>query len=68
MCILFDAFLFFVLFFSCTITTSVTSKLHLVDLAGSERAKKTMAQGEQFAEVNNYKTIRIHKSRLIRVL
>jgi kinesin family protein 4/21/27 len=31
-------------------TTSVTSKLHLVDLAGSERAKKTMAQGEQFAE------------------
>ena len=31
-------------------TTSVTSKLHLVDLAGSERAKKTKAEGEQFAE------------------
>jgi hypothetical protein len=46
-------------------TTSVTSKLHLVDLAGSERAKKTMAQGEQFAEVDSYKTIRIHTRRLI---
>ena len=24
--------------------------MHLVDLAGSERAKKTLAQGDQFAE------------------
>ena len=32
------------------VTSAVTSRLHLVDLAGSERAKKTLAQGEQFAE------------------
>ena len=35
---------------TCDLTTTLISKLHLVDLAGSERAKKTMAQGDQFAE------------------